>query len=389
MFGITKELSIKNIGLVGANLAAITVLIFAIVLVHQEYLNYEKQVQEILTSYKHSEILKDKILEEKRDEHKKKVMRYITGVGGLSLFMYFTIFGISRVISYIIENEMDRFLEHFANSAKTFEPLDSTVFTFSEIKSMVEDANLLIQQIELKQYEFQELNLSLEDKVKAKTVKLQNLIKAQDEFVKKSIHEVNTPLSIILTNIDLLKMKQISNKQLSNIESASKMINNIFNDLSYLIKKDRVVYEKQKLSISIFLKERISFFDEVAKANRLFFDVQITPELFVWMNEVHLARIIDNNISNAIKYSFANKPIYIGVTSTNEMVTFYTKTFSQNLQNMDKIFDEYYREHTSRGGFGLGLKIVKDICDENDIKINVYNDGSMNCFEYQIQRVNG
>lgn len=389
MFGITKELSIKNIGLIGANLAAITVLIFAVVLIHQEYYNYEKQVQQILASYKHSEILKDKILEEKRDEHKKKVMRYITGVGGLSLFMYFTIFGISRVISYIIENEMDRFLDNFAKSAKTFEPLDSTAFTFSEIKSMVQDANLLIQQIELKQHELQELNLSLEDKVKAKTLKLQNLIKAQDEFVKKSIHEVNTPLSIILTNIDLLKMKQISNKQLSNIESASKMINNIFNDLSYLIKKDRVVYEKQKLSISTFLKERISFFDEVAKANRLFFDVHITPDVLVWMNEVHLARIIDNNISNAIKYSFANKPVYIGLNSTDAIVTFYVKTFSQNLQNMEKIFDEYYREHTSRGGFGLGLKIVKDICDENQIAINVYNDGSMNCFEYHIQRVNG
>lgn len=381
-------LSIRKIGLIGANLAAFTVFVFALIIIHQEYQNYQKDVTKILSTYKNSQTQKDKILEKTRDEHKKKVMRYIIGVGGLSLFMYFTIFAISRVISYIIENEMDNFINNFEQSAKDFHPLDKENFTFLEFKSMVDDANILIKEIQSKQNELEFLNSSLEDTVKAKTLKLQNLVVAQDEFVKKSIHEINTPLAIILANIDLLKMKQIQNKQLTNIESASKIINNIFNDLSYLVKKDRVVYEKQKINLSAFVQQRIDFFDEVARANKLYFAPFIEENLEIFISEIHLARIVDNNLSNAIKYSFANNPIKITLKSSSDNhIVFEILTYSQELKDKDKIFDEYYREHASRGGFGLGLKIVKDICDENKIKIKIESNSEFTIFSYIFKRL--
>ena len=68
------------------------------------------------------------------------------------------------------------------------------------------------------------------------------------------MHEINTPLAIIRTNIDLLKMKIPENKYITNIESGSKTIQYIYDDLSYLIKKDRVLYEKEYLEFSEILK---------------------------------------------------------------------------------------------------------------------------------------
>ncbi len=59
-----------------------------------------------------------------------------------------------------------------------------------------------------------------------------SLVKAQDSFIKHSIHEINTPLAVIMTHIDLFKMKEGENRYLSKIEAASKIICTIYDDLS-------------------------------------------------------------------------------------------------------------------------------------------------------------
>ena len=381
-----SKLSIHKISLIGANLAAFTVLIFASIIIHQEYLGYQTEVEKIKQEYKDSELKKQEVLEKTQEEHKLKIMRYIIGVGSLSLFMYFTIFAISRVLSYLIENEIDLFINDFKNSTSDFTQLDKQKFNFEEFKEMAREANTLIREIQNKQYQLKILNTSLEAKVKQKTIKLQDLVKAQDEFVKKSIHEINTPLAIIVTNIDLLKMKQMKNKQLSNIESASKIITNIFNDLSYLVKKDRVEYEKKELNFSNFLRERLQFFEEVAKSNQLDFDTNIENDLKVFINDVHLARIIDNNISNAIKYSFKDSLIKINLTSTDNHHILEIISNSPPIKDKSKLFEEYYREHESRGGFGLGLNIVKEICEENQVLIEIISKQNENIFKYSFSR---
>ena len=93
------------------------------------------------------------------------------------------------------------------------------------------------------------LNLSLEERVKKKTVDLveinenllkekkfsEDVLKSQKEFLRYTVHETNTPLSIILTSIELYNMKNKKDRQLSKIEAAVK---NIFNIYEREIKKD-------------------------------------------------------------------------------------------------------------------------------------------------------
>ena len=69
--------------------------------------------------------------------------------------------------------------------------------------------------IKLKTNMLEDLNKNLEDKVTEKTKELTNLIQSQKKFIKNSVHEINTPLSIIQTNIDLLKMKIPNNKYIT------------------------------------------------------------------------------------------------------------------------------------------------------------------------------
>lgn len=380
---ILSNISIHKLGLIATNVSAAIIIVFAILIINQEYKRYEEEIAGIEKRFKESDNTKKELLELTKIEHKKKVMRYIVGIGGAALFMFFTIFALLRVMSYLIENELYLFINNFAKAAKKHEKIKEDDFNFEESRSLINNANDLVTELQQSQSELVELNATLEQKVKDKTMKLEKLVSAQDEFIKKSIHEINTPLSIILTNIDLLKMQNIYNKNITNIESGSKIIHNIFNDLSFMIKKDRIEYPKKYIDISTFLRGRIDFFDEVAKANGLIFVTNIKEGLYINFSDVKLQRVIDNNLSNAIKYSHHDNPIYILLRQEDKKIVFELKTFSDEIKDVEQIFDDFYRENSVRGGFGIGLNIVKEICDENQVEIIVDSNEKETKFTYR------
>ena len=134
------------------------------------------------------------------------------------------------------------------------------------------------------------------------------------------------------------------------------------------------------------LFDRLEFFDEIAVSNSLYFINNIEPDLYIKFNIIELQRIIDNNISNAIKYSFAESPIFIKLYYLNDdEIEFSVATNSKKIENTDKIFDDFYRENSARGGFGLGLKIVKDICDKNLVIIDLQSNEKETKFTYRFK----
>ena len=70
----------------------------------------------------------------------------------------------------------------------------------------------------------------------------------------------NTPLSVIMGNIEMFEMEFGKNKYLSNIEVAMKNIFSIYDDLSYLVKKDQVNQASHKIDLVDFIRARIDFF---------------------------------------------------------------------------------------------------------------------------------
>jgi len=181
-------------------------------------------------------------------------------------------------------------------------------------------------------------------------------------------------------------MKVPNNNYITNIESGSKIIQYIYDDLSYLIKKDRVTYEKEYLEFSKILKERMDFFEEIVKSNSLYFIKNIEEDVYIKFNQTELQRIIDNNLSNAVKYSFSKSPIFVKLLYiSDDEIEFSVTTNSKKIENVDKIFDDFYRENNARGGFGLGLKIVKDICDKNLVIINLDSNDKETKFTYRFK----
>jgi len=328
----------------------------------------------------------DKLVEEKEDEYNQKISNYTLQITSLTIMLVLYSIFIYKNATILIVNDVKEIGKYFKESQKNDNPINQNRIIFGEFKVIANYATDAINNIKLKTHMLEDLNKNLEYKVSEKTIELTKLVESQKTFIKNSVHEINTPLSIIQTNIDLLKMKIPNNKYITNIESGSKIIQNIYDDLSYLVKKDRVVYEKEYLDFTKILKVRLDFFEEIATANSLYFIQNIENDMYIKFNITEIQRVIDNNLSNAIKYSFAKSPIFIKLEYVNDdEIEFSVTTHSKKIESVEKIFDDFYRENVARGGFGLGLKIVKEICDKNLVIINLESNEEKTKFTYRFK----
>jgi len=195
--------------------------------------------------------------------------------------------------------------------------------------------------------------------------------KQLDTFIKDSMHEINTPLSIININADLLSNKYGENRYISRIKSASKTLATIYNDMDYLVKLGRVEHKVVPIDMSDFITNRVNYFQEVANLKNIELQIDIEKEIYYKFSKTKLQRIVDNTLSNAIKYSSDKTSIRIILSQEKRDILFCVIDQGVGIKDIDMIFSRYYREDGNKGGFGIGLNIVKQIIDEEGIVLDV------------------
>jgi len=195
-----------------------------------------------------------------------------------------------------------------------------------------------------------------------------------DNFIKDSMHEINTPLSIINLNSDLFISKHGENKYLSRIKAASKTLATIYSDMDYLVKQGRVSYQVKEIDFGEFVQNRVDYFQEVANLKNIHLKTDIEQGISYPFSKTKLQRIVDNTISNAIKYSHDHSDVEIMVERKCEAIYFKVKDYGVGIENIENIFSRYYRENEAKGGFGIGLNIVKQIIDEEEIDLQVISE---------------
>jgi len=228
-----------------------------------------------------------------------------------------------------------------------------------------------------------------EKKLKKKREYTQRLLRFQNLFLRHTIHETNTPLAIIMANIELYELEHGKNETLSNIEAATKNIYSIYDDLSYLTQKEKISYLKQTICLVEFIKARLDFFSIVAHQSELSFNLHDNcSPASILINETKLQRIVDNNITNAIKYTQEIEQIHILISEELENVIFEISSHSSIIQEPNRVFEPYYREQSSKEGLGLGLNLVKEICDEEGIDIILQSTKELTSFQYFFKKAN-
>lgn len=209
-----------------------------------------------------------------------------------------------------------------------------------------------------------------------------------DRFIKDAMHEINTPLSIMVTNVELFEKKHGENKYLGRIKAASKTLSTIYDDMDYIIKEEQGIFPKDSIDVGELLRARVDYFAEIARMKSITIELNVQSGCCIFINKLRLLRIVDNNVSNAIKYSHENSKIDISVIKNIDFVELIFKDYGVGIKEPDKIFDRYYREEKVKGGFGLGLNIVKNICDDENIKVLVESEyGIGSKFTYCIKSI--
>ena len=227
--------------------------------------------------------------------------------------------------------------------------------------------------------------VSLYETLQAQVEKNQLLLKENKLFISDMVHQIRTPLSVIMINSSLIEMEtknQVS-FYVAQINSAINMLSNSYEDLNYIISSDTIEYKAIEINLTEFLNERIDFFEVIAQANDKTIYTNIADDVKVTMNDTELERLIDNNLSNAIKHSYDKSEIEIVLEKNHSEIILKFISKGKGIRDIAKIFDKNYTEsYHAKRNLGLGLHMVKSICEKNYINYSVHSEDETNIFTY-------
>ncbi len=200
---------------------------------------------------------------------------------------------------------------------------------------------------------------------------MKNSVELLDNFIKDTTHELNTPISAILANIEMMDksvMSQKNAKKLSRINIAAKTVSHLYQDLTYLVLGHQRGSNDEDIDLKKLISARVEYFYIIANAKKIRFETDL-EEAHLFIDPIKIARVIDNLISNAIKYNKRGGKIRVVLRDSYFLVS--DTGIGINSEKINSIFDRYSRFNHSVGGFGIGLNIVKSIIDEYNLKVIV------------------
>lgn len=201
------------------------------------------------------------------------------------------------------------------------------------------------------------------------------------EFSSNITHELKTPLAIIRGEIDVSTRRTRSAdelvKSLRVIEGETIEMIRMVDDLIFLVRTDarQLRYEMAEVSLSDVLKYVVEHFKERAQAKKIHLSASIESSLVIKGDPVYLKRVFNNLIDNALKFTPDKGKVTVRaeVQGKRAVVAITDTGMGIEPEKLSKVFSRFYRTDAARKfeGSGLGLNIVKAICDAHRAKIDI------------------
>ena len=206
------------------------------------------------------------------------------------------------------------------------------------------------------------------------TAPMRESMEMMNRFIEDTTHELNTPISTILTNIELLDTLYSceGQKEMRRIEMASKTLSRLYEDLTFLKLNHNYHRTLERLNLSELLEERIEFFQTLIEAKDIKVLKNIEPDITLEMDRNDAVRLLDNLLSNAIKYNY--KLGKLEVTLTANSLEIKNDGLGIKKEEIALIQNRFRRANSSEGGFGIGLDIIGQVVKRYEFTFTIDSD---------------
>ncbi len=203
-----------------------------------------------------------------------------------------------------------------------------------------------------------------------------NIDQAKTEFISIASHQLRTPLTGIKWFAELLLSDegQLTDKQHDYIKkiynSNQKMLNLVKDllDVSHIESGKKFSIQKKNINLALVIKRAVSDHMQAGKVKRVTIEkVQLSKSLPIYADGDKIYQVLQNLLTNAIKYSKIGGTIEIGVQKNKNSYLLFVRDYGLGIPatSKDKIFDKFYRAknvvEAGSAGTGLGLYIAKSI----------------------------
>ncbi|WP_428023869.1 sensor histidine kinase [Arcobacter sp.] len=188
---------------------------------------------------------------------------------------------------------------------------------------------------------------------------MKEALRLLEDFLKDLIHDLNTPATSILLNSKLLRRRG-DFEEIERIELSAKAISSLYKNLELITPNQ--ISKDEEISLLELIDGKIELLQKLYP--KILFTKNM-QDVTIKSNKNAVDRIIDNLLTNACKYNKKNGQVII---STNNKKLIIEDT-GLGIKNIKKVFQRYYKENDT--GLGIGMSIVKQLCDILDINISI------------------
>ncbi|HPF87390.1 MAG TPA: HAMP domain-containing sensor histidine kinase [Candidatus Limiplasma sp.] len=216
----------------------------------------------------------------------------------------------------------------------------------------------------------------------------------QRQFVADASHELKTPLTVILSNTEMLidsnaVTDEKNRMRLDNIRAESKRMKALTEALLNLARTDSKPKStaKENVNLSFILSSAALMLEPTIFDLGRTIESEIEENVTIHGDQDKLRQLADILIDNAVQYGAEKSPIVVRLKKQNKkeaLMSVISEGIPLSAEDCTNIFERFYRVDASRGqikGFGLGLSIARSIAEEHGGKIWAVSDGkSKNTF---------
>ncbi len=201
----------------------------------------------------------------------------------------------------------------------------------------------------------------------------------QKQFITDANHELKTPLTLILSNLDIVEAEVGKNEWIEDIRSEGERMGILINQLVALSRmdEDRSNLNASRFSLSNAVSDTVSEFGMLAVKEHKFLYDEIAPSVDYTGDEGLIRRLIAILLDNAVKYCDIGGCIRILLYVSRKHPVVVVENTYHDIESLElgKLFDRFYRADKARmrnGSFGVGLSIAKAIAKKHHGEISVY-----------------